>query len=107
MALLTVQSITKAGVVPTFTAAAVAGDTVPASARFLVVKNGAGAPVTVTITPTGTTTYGAALPAHTVVVTNGTEKWINLNDTYFLNSSSLVPVTYSSETLVTVGAFLD
>ena len=106
MALLSTQSLSKAGVVPTFAAAAGGGDTVSANARFLVVKNGGGAPITVTITPTGNTSYGVALPAQTITVTNATEKWISLADSSYLNGSNVIPVTYSGVTTVTVGAFV-
>lgn len=105
MALLALQSISKSGVVPTFAAATGGGDTVSSTARFLVVKNGGGAPITVTITPTGNTSYGVALPAQTITVTNATEKWINLADSSYLNASNVVPVTYSGVTSVTVGSF--
>lgn len=106
MALLTTQSISKTGVVPTFVAATGGGDTVTPGADFLVVKNGGGSPITVTITPVGTTSYGVALPAASISVTNGTEKWINLNDPNFINASSVIPITYSAVTSVTVGAFV-
>lgn len=107
MALLTTQSISKAGVVPTFGAAAGGGDTVTPGADFLVVKNGDSTSTTVTITPNLTTSYGATLPAHTVTVANATEKWINLRDTAFVNTSTnLITITYSKVTSLTVGAFL-
>lgn len=105
MALLTTQAISKAGVTPTYVAATGGGDTITPGASFLVVKNG-GAGITVTITPVGTTTYGVALPAHTVSVAGAGEKWINLNDPNFINATGVIPVTYSAVATVTVGVFL-
>jgi hypothetical protein len=51
MAALTTQSITRAGLGPTYSAATGGGDTcTPGANTFLHVKNGSGSPITVTIT---------------------------------------------------------
>lgn len=42
----------------------------------LRVTNGSGAPITLTITPPGTTLYGVANPAKVVTITNATSKYI-------------------------------
>lgn len=106
MAAITPQSITRAAPsAPTYVAAAGGGDTVVPAADFFVVKNGGGSTITVTIAPTGTTSYGVALPNLTVSVPNGSERWINLNDGSYVNSTGVIPITYSGVTTVTVGAF--
>jgi hypothetical protein len=104
MALLTLQSIGKNGAVPSSVAANAGGDTVPANAKFLVV-NATGAAVTVTITPTQTTSYGVTLPAKTFSVTGGTQQYISLLDSSYLNGSNVIPLTYSQVTGVNVGCF--
>lgn len=106
MAAITVQSISKSpAAAPTFAAASGGGDTVSPNADFLVVK-ASGSACTVTITPVLTTSYGVTLPAKTVSVTGGEERWINLNDPNYINGSGVIPITYSQVTGVTVGAFL-
>lgn len=48
---------------------------------ILRVNNGSGAPITLTITPPGTTAYGVANPAKVVTITNGTAKYIPIPST--------------------------
>jgi hypothetical protein len=105
MAAIAIQGIVKSpAAAPTFAAANAGGDTVNPAADFLVVK-ASGSACNVTITPTGTTSYGVALPALVVAVTGAQERWINLNDPSFVNGSGVIAVTYSQVTGVTVGAF--
>jgi hypothetical protein len=106
MATLAVQSITRAGLTPAFTAAAGGGDQFTADERtYLVVKNGSGAGITVTCAgqqvpaPNLTTT----MPA--VTVPAGQEKWIGpFPAPLFADTNGNVLVTYSAVTTVTVGA---
>lgn len=104
MALLTVQNSSILGTQITFAAAAGGGDTLaPNDHAYLHVKNGAGAPITVTVVVPGNTKYGQAAPDVPVVVTNATEKVIgpfppDLGDP----TTGLVGITYSSATTVTV-----
>jgi len=108
MAALVTQYLDKAsGTVPSFSAAAGGGDTVASSEGvFLVVKNGGGAPITVTVTVPGSTSYGVANPDPTFTVANGAERWIPLFDPAYRNADDdTVAIAYSAVTSVTVGAF--
>jgi hypothetical protein len=91
-------------------AATVSGDAYVNDGRtFLVVTNGGGAPITVTVAVqrttikvpgAGTVTF-AAIP---VTVAAGATKWISVPQGPYNNSSGRVVVTYSGVTSVTVGA---
>lgn len=63
---------------------AAAGDklTNPGDRAILRVNNGGGAPVTLTITPPGTTSYGVANPVKTVTVPNGTHRYLQVLAAY-------------------------
>jgi hypothetical protein len=100
MALLAPQSVALPSLLPTFTAAAGGGDTANGGAgRFLVVKNGGGAPITVTLAVPGNDDFGNARPDLGVTVANATERYIPLNRAEF---GSPVSITYSAVTSVTV-----
>ncbi len=76
MATVAVQQLVFAGTAPNFTTPATASDALNygnGQNTFVVYKNSAGSPVTVTITPYGTNSYGVAKPAvtFTVPATNG------------------------------------
>ena len=91
-------------------AAAGGGDAYVNDGRtFLVVTNGGGSPITVTVTVqrtainvpgAGTITF-ASIP---VSVTNGTTKWIAVPTGPYNDANGRVQVTYSGVTSVTVGA---
>lgn len=112
MALLTVQTVVDAGIVPAL-AAVSSSDTFAddgAGRTFMEVSNGAGAPINVTVPAQQTTTnipgVGTLTVADIVVsVTNGTRKLIGPFTTAYRNSSGLVTVNYSSVTTITAGAF--
>jgi hypothetical protein len=109
MATLTVQPLTAAGSTPTFGAAAGGGDKVqPGDHTFIVVKNGGGSPITVTIDdPTTQAPAGAAAfnPDASISVGNGSEKWIGpLPASRFAGTDGLAAITYSGVTSVTVAA---
>lgn len=67
---------------------------------FLLVKNGAGAPITVTI-QTPTTVDGLAVADQTIVVTNGEQRMIGPFPPNLYNTDGFVYVDYSSGTTVT------
>ena len=67
---------------------------------FLLVKNGAGAPINVTIT-TPTTVDGLAVTDLVVVVTNGEQRMIGPFPPNLYNTSGYVYVDYSSGTTIT------
>jgi hypothetical protein len=107
---LPTQSPTSASVVPTYTAAAVAGNKFYNDGRtMLIVKNGSGAPITVTITtPNSADGNTIADKTFTVAATTG-EKWWK-GDPQFYNQpdgatdAGEVYVDYSAVTTVTVAA---
>lgn len=106
MAALTTQKLVDAGTAPTFGAAA-ASDTAEVgngANTFVVYKNGGGAPITVTITVPGSTTYGQPMPDPVITVANGAEKWIPLRKEYADSAAGVGRCTLatSSQTSVTV-----
>ncbi len=100
MAALSVQQISIAGLTPTMVAAAGGGDTVPAGDRnFLLVRNGGGSGITVTVTTPGTV-GGLAIADATVSVGAGADKLIGpLTASLFGDPAA---VAYSGVTSVTV-----
>lgn len=94
--------VTIAGTAPTFNAAA-DGDTAEVGAGCkLIVKNGAGSSMTVTVAVPGNAINAVANPdtVYTVPATTG-EVWIPLYDFYADPADSLAHLTYSSTTTVT------
>jgi len=107
MALLALQSIALPSLLPVFTAASGGGDTVPAGNDvFLVVKNGSGSTMTVTVVVPGNDEFGTAKPDMAVAVAAATERYIPLRALALQDlTTGLVSITYSLATSVTVGAF--
>ena len=112
MATLTVQAIDlTTGLAPTFATAAAGGDEYANEGRtYLHVKNGGGAPITVTVTPTASVTddpqFGRIVPAaRAFTVTNGAERILPFfAPGGYNNANGRVAVTYSAVTSVTVAA---
>lgn len=106
MAVLAVQQVVRAGLVPVFTAADVAGDEfVNTGVEYLEVINGSGAGITVTIA-TPNTVDGLAVTDRTVTIAAGARQKIGPFPTsIYNNANSKVSVTYSAVTTVTVGLF--
>lgn len=99
-------AITTDGVAATYNAAA-AGDKVSGAGEdvFITVKNGSGSPITLTITPTGNTGYGVALPVKTFTIAATGEKDIPILAAYAnASDASLVTLAWSSTTTVTWAA---
>lgn len=71
------------GITPTIRSAA-SGDKLldPGDGRVLRVINGSGAPITLTITPVGTTAYNVAIPVKAISITNATAKMIPIPAVY-------------------------
>jgi hypothetical protein len=112
MAAIAVTSIPyPSGNAPAFVAANAGGDTVvPGDRTRLIVRNGSGASINVTIPAfPATLPHGAAMPALVVAVPAGGEKWIGpLSGSQFANpANGLVAVQYSAVTTVTVAAISD
>lgn len=111
MALLSPTVVTNAGIRidNVLTAAAGGGDTfVPGDDVTLVVNNGGGSPITVTVTTHGTTRGLAIADAPAAVsVTNG-QRWEFgpfPADLYADPTDGLADISYSGVTSVTVGVF--
>lgn len=105
MALLTTQTLTKAGVVPSYGAVS-SSDTITAdSGLVLHVKNGGGSTDTVTLTDSGVTPGGSAATNPTVAVAAGAEKLIAIPASFQSSSTGLVTVAHSFTTSVTCAVF--
>lgn len=114
MAVLTKQKVSlNPGLAPTFAAAAGGGDSfvndqADGSRTFLVVKNGGGSPITVTVddpnskSPDGATQFN---PDLAVTVANGGERWIGPLGSRFIDGNGNTAIAYSAVTSVTVGVF--
>lgn len=106
MAVLTVQKILQTGLKPIFQAADAAGDQVPVgSNRFLHVKNGGAAEITVTLKSQKACNQGTV---HDILVSlpAGEDRLIGFerDPDRFANSSGRAEFTYSNVTSVTVAA---
>lgn len=111
MADYTVQEIDVDGLDPSFSEPE-DGDTIPVNGdqrEFLVVKNGAASPVTVTI-PAQTTSVNISgvgaveVDDHEVDVPDGEERWIGPFTKAYRNSEGKVVTEFSSVTDVTAAA---
>jgi hypothetical protein len=105
---LAVQRPSETGTVPTYSAANVDGHTIDPGC-VLVVKNGSGGSINVTV-QTGHTARGRAVADDVIAVGAGAEKWIALTDEKLLARPSApdagkIYVDFSAVTTVTVGAF--
>lgn len=116
MATYTVQTVTEAGITPTYTAVGASDTFTPATAdldktHILHVKNAGGSPDTVVIDDTvslnnapGGTAYN---PDLTVSVTNAQERFIRLTPVRrYVQSNGTVVVTNSFITSVTAAVFV-
>jgi hypothetical protein len=104
---LSVQSIVRAGLSPTYTAANVDGHSVANEGKqtFIHVKNGGASPITVTI-PTPGSVDGLAVADRTVNVPAGEERMIGPFPAAFYNQADgTVHVDFSAVTSVTLAAF--
>jgi hypothetical protein len=97
------ESVQIGGTTATVRSAA-AGDklTSPGTSNLLRVNNGAGAPITLTITVPGTTSYGENNPTKVITITNGTAKYIPIPAVYGNPSDAgKVTLTWSATTTIT------
>jgi hypothetical protein len=106
MATLSAQSVAAGGTAITFTAAAAGDKFLNSGNERLVVKNGSGSPITVTIDSPGTCNFGLAnAAAHDLVVSvaAGAEEWLPLLDlATFNDATGFANIVYSSTTTITV-----
>lgn len=106
MATLTTQVVALSGLAPSYATAAGGGDKCETGERnFLHVKNGAGSPVTVTLTTTALV-KGQSVTNVTVSVPAAGERMIGPLSSDLLRNASdgLCAIGYSSATSVTVAA---
>lgn len=107
MALLAVQAASYPSFAPVLVAATVGGDTAPPGDNYrLVVKNGGGAPINVTLSSfPNTTDWGGAIPDLVVAVPAAGERWIGplRGPAHADPTTGLVSIAYSAVTTVTVG----
>jgi len=111
MADYTVQEISVSGLEPSLSAAA-SGDTIPLQGdqrEFVVVNNGSGASIDVTI-PAQTTSVNISgvgaldVADHVVAVPDGEERWIGPFTKAYANSAGKAVVNISDVTTVTAAA---
>lgn len=102
---LTLQTIAKTGIVPSYASANVDGNSFANDGNTVLhVKNGSGSSITVTIQTPGTVD-DLAVAERTVTVANASEKMIGPFPPGIYNQSGEVYVDYSAVTTITVGAF--
>lgn len=104
MATLDTQVIGQAGAAITFgNAAASGGDKcVPGDGVKLLVKNGSGSSITVTLTTPGAVDGDLAIADRTLAVAAGVTSGIPITDRYRDPATGLASIGYSSATTVTV-----
>lgn len=93
-----------AGTAPTF-AAPSASDTAPVGST-LIVKNGSGASINVTLTTPSTLETGDAYPDKVYAVPAGQERWIPVLAVYMDPTTRVAAVAFSATTSVTVAAIV-
>lgn len=104
MATLTAQNArVTAGRVVTFAAAAAGGDRAPVGdGLYLIVKNGSGSSITVTLDSIGLVFNGGAIPDTAIPVAAAGELLVPLLRNYQSDSDGLAGISYSAVTTVTV-----
>lgn len=105
MATLGYQQVAIGGLAPTLAAATSGGDAIAPNDRgALMVKNGGGSPINVTVAVPGNTKYGLANPDPVVAVAAGATALIGPFPSDLADpTTGLVAITYSGVTTVTVG----
>ncbi len=105
MVSLAVQSITTAGVAPTYAAATSGGDQFSNDGKTMLHVKAAAAPVTVTIASQQSCNQGSTHNKTVVVSSTGEEMIGPFDVNRFNDTASRVQVTYTQVTGVTVGVF--
>ena len=106
MATLITQPISQAGLSPAYQAASVGGDSyTPSSVTFIALKNGSGAPITLTVVTTASI-FGQPIGNIAVPIPAGAEVFCGPFDPGEVQqpSSSLASLTYSGVTSLSVAA---
>lgn len=104
MASLATQQISIGGITPAYVACAAGGDEFTADDHeFIHVKNGAGAPQTVTIVTPNTAAGGLAVADDAIVIPAGQERMIGpFSRSDFQGSDGLAAITYSAVVSLTI-----
>lgn len=103
MATLATQVIAQAGTAITFAAAAGGGDACATGSDVkLLVKNGSGSPITVTLVTPGKVDGDLDITDRAVTVAAGATTGIPVTDRYLDPVTGLAAITYSAVTTVTV-----
>jgi hypothetical protein len=112
LATLVVQPVARVGVAPTYAACTGGGDAAPVGDRnWIQVKNGSGAPITVTVAtnPSGGAPFaGTALATESfsVPATTGDIVYGPLTPQLFADpTTGMATITYSGVTSLTIGVF--
>lgn len=107
MAALTTQTITRAGITPTYAAVAASDTFAPDAQTFLHVKNAGGSPDTVAVQVLAGDPPGLTVSDLSISVTNAQERMIGpLPPQFFADpTTGQATVTHSFTTSVTVGVF--
>lgn len=111
MALLTAQQITQAGLIPVYTAATLAGDTlVNTGIQYFHIKNGSAVSVTSSVVPVITTVVDPLLgtlvkETASLILAAGQEGFLGPFETNaFNNAAGQLTLNYTASTSVTVAA---
>lgn len=105
MAVLTPQSILRTGLIPAFVAAAGGGDSfVNTNREFILIKNGGGGSIDVTLDLTATVD-GISVTDPVVAIAAGAEKMIGPFTSVYEGAGRSVGWTYDGVVSVTVGVF--
>lgn len=102
---LTIQQVARTGIIPSYGAANVDGNSISNDGQvFLHIKNGGASPINVTV-QVPTQVDGMAITARVVAVANASEKMIGpFPPNLFNQSDGSLYVDYSAVTTVTVAA---
>ena len=101
MATYTAEAMTVAGTALTSRTAASGDKITPDDNLFLIITNGGGAPMTVTVTVVGNNSYGEANPDPVKTITNATTKAVKLLREWADPADGLIALTWSATTSVT------
>ncbi|HEY4721446.1 MAG TPA: hypothetical protein VII92_06340 [Anaerolineae bacterium] len=107
MAAITIQTLTDAGVVPTYAACTAGGDTFANDGKTILhIKNGHTSSQTVTFTSVvSDPPPGTAVANEVITVANASEKMVKpVKQSGFNDASGLVAVTYSGVVSLTIAA---
>lgn len=105
MAALAAQTVSRAGITPTFGAAASGGDTFLGGPNvYLHAKNSSGSPITVTVTPpSGGGPYGESLQQHDFTIPANSELEFGPFPAYpYADSTGAVALSYSAYASTTI-----